>query len=153
MNFTSKRPAIGTVLGISMLLVAATPSASLALAAPTGTASSSARLSASASASVSAFGTGPGIKGTPAGTGAHRWIPLITGDRIAVDAKGGIVAARPAKGREDIPIRVETRDGHAYALPDDARDLVRSGRVDRRLFDITTLSTPAYADRHDLRLI
>ncbi|MFI2304539.1 hypothetical protein ACH5AL_37815, partial [Actinacidiphila glaucinigra] len=88
-----------------MLLVAATPSASLALAAPTGTASSSARLSASASASasVSAFGTGPGIKGTAAGTGAHRWIPLITGDRIAVDAKGGIVGARPAKGREDIP--------------------------------------------------
>ncbi|WP_405771286.1 S8 family serine peptidase [Actinacidiphila glaucinigra] len=149
MKFTSKRPAFGTVLGISMLLVAATSSASLALAAPTGTASSAAQLSASASA----FGTGPEIKGASAGAGVQRWIPLITGDRIAVDAKGEIVAARPAEGREDIPIRVETRDGHTYALPDDARDLVRSGRVDRRLFDITTLSTPAYADRHDLRLI
>ncbi|WUD78326.1 S8 family peptidase [Streptomyces sp. NBC_00510] len=132
-----------------MLLVAATPSASLALSAPTGTASSAAQLSASASA----FGTGPEIKGTPAGTGAHRWIPLITGDRIAVNAKGEIVAARPAKGREDIPIRVETRDGHTYAMPDDARSLVQSGRVDRRLFDITTLSSPAYEQRHDLRLI
>ncbi|MFJ9915762.1 peptidase S8, partial [Actinacidiphila glaucinigra] len=136
-------------MGLSMLLVAATPPASLALAAPTGTASSAAQLSASALA----FGTGPAIKGTSAGAGVHRWIPLITGDRIAVDAKGGIVAVHPAKGREDIPIRVETRDGHTYALPDDARSLVRSGRVDRRLFDITTLSTPAYADRHDLRLI
>ncbi|MFB7288286.1 S8 family peptidase [Actinacidiphila glaucinigra] len=151
MKFTSKRPAIGTVLGISMLVVAATPSASLALATPTGTASSTTQLSASASAS--AFGTGAEIKGVPAGSGTQRWIPLITGDRVAVDAKGTIVSVRPAKGREDIPIRVETRDGHTYALPDDARDLVRSGRVDRRLFDITTLSAPAYADRHDLRLI
>ncbi|MFB7287301.1 S8 family peptidase [Actinacidiphila glaucinigra] len=134
-----------------MLVVAATPSASLALAAPTGTASSAAQLSASASAS--AFGTGAEIKGVPAGGGAQRWIPLVTGDRVAVDAKGAIVSVRPAEGREDIPIRVETRDGHTYALPDDARELVRSGRVDRRLFDITTLSAPAYADRHDLRLI
>ncbi|MFE2538879.1 S8 family serine peptidase, partial [Actinacidiphila glaucinigra] len=151
MKFTSKRPAIGTVLGISMLVVAATPSASLALATPTGTASSTAQLSASASAST--FGTSAEIKGVPAGSGTQRWIPLITGDRVAVDAKGTIVSVRPAKGREDIPIRVETRDGHTYALPDDARELVRSGRVDRRLFDITTLSAPAYADRHDLRLI
>ncbi|SNT07449.1 S8 family peptidase [Actinacidiphila glaucinigra] len=151
MKFTSKRPAIGTVLGISMLVVAATPSASLALATPTGTASSTTQLSAPASAST--FGTGAEIKGVPAGSGTQRWIPLVTGDRVAVDAKGTIVSVRPAAGREDIPIRVETRDGHTYALPDDARDLVRSGRVDRRLFDITTLSAPAYADRHDLRLI
>ncbi|WP_431968237.1 S8 family peptidase [Actinacidiphila sp. bgisy160] len=149
MKFTSKRPAIGTVLGISMLLVAATPSASLALATPIGTASSA----ASSPASASAFGTGAEIRATSVATGAQRWIPLITGDRIAVNAKGEIVGARPGKGREDIPIRVESRDGHIYALPDDARDLVRSGRVDRRLFDITTLSSAAYADRHDLRLI
>ncbi|MFI2302552.1 peptidase S8, partial [Actinacidiphila glaucinigra] len=118
-----------------MLLVAATPSASLALAAPGGTASSA----ASSPAWTPAPGTGIGTKEAAEGTGAHRWIPLITGDRIAVDAKGGIVGARPAKGREDIPIRVESRDGHTYALPDDARALVESGRVDRRLFDITTL--------------
>ncbi|MGW3690264.1 S8 family peptidase [Streptomyces sp. NPDC005125] len=149
MKFTSKRPAIGTVLGISMLLVAATPSVSLALATPAGSASSA----TPSSASASTFGSGPEIEAASAGAGVHRWIPLITGDRIAVNAKGEIVAARPAKGREDIPIRVETRDGHAYALPDDALGLVRSGRVDRRLFDITTLSTPAYAQRHDLRLI
>ncbi|MEU0187757.1 hypothetical protein ABZ312_42505, partial [Streptomyces sp. NPDC006207] len=70
-----------------------------------------------------------------------------------MNAKGEVVAARPAKGREDIPIRVETRDGHTYAVPDDARSLVQSGRVDRRLFDVTTLSGPAYEQRHDLRLI
>ncbi|MEU0188016.1 peptidase S8, partial [Streptomyces sp. NPDC006207] len=134
-------------MGISLLLVAATPSVSVALSAPTGTASSATPFSASA------FGTGPEVKGAAAGTGVHRWIPLITGDRIAVNAKGEIVAARPAKGREDIPIRVETRDGHTYAMPDDARDLVQSGRVDRQLFDVTTLSGPAYEQRHDLRLI
>ncbi|WP_431946929.1 S8 family peptidase [Actinacidiphila sp. bgisy167] len=151
MKFTSKRPAVGTVLGISMLLVAATPSASLALSGPTATASSPAPFPASAS--VPAFPADSTSTGAAAATGGQRWIPLVTGDRIAVNAKGEIVGARPAKGREGIPIRVESRDGHTYALPDDARDLVRSGRVDRRLFDITTLSSPAYADRRDLRLI
>ncbi|KOV57643.1 hypothetical protein ADL00_26770 [Streptomyces sp. AS58] len=132
-----------------MLVVAANPSASLAFATPASTASSATPFSAS----VSAFGTASEIEGTPTGTAVHRWIPLITGDRIAVNAKGEIVAARLAKGREGIAIRVETRDGHTYAMPDDARALVQSGQVDRRLFDITTLSAPAYAHRHDLRLI
>ncbi|MCX4912005.1 hypothetical protein [Streptomyces sp. NBC_00687] len=38
-------------------------------------------------------------------------------------------------------------------MPDDARGLVYSGRADRHLFDITTLSTPLYAQHQDLGLI
>ncbi|MFE0632572.1 S8 family serine peptidase [Streptomyces sp. NPDC058864] len=136
MKLTSIRPAFGTAVGLGMLLVAVTPSAALAGPTPTNVPAGPTQVSTHAP-------TGPG----------HRWIPLITGDRVAVNGKGDIVAARSAKGREDIPIRVETRDGHTYAVPDDARGLVESGRVDRRLFDITTLSTPAYAQRKDLRLI
>lgn len=142
----TKRPALGAVLGISLLLVAGTPSVSLALGAPTAVGSST------APAMPSTGGPGAEIGKTSTGT-AQRWIPLITGDRIAVDAKGTVVSAMPAKGREDIPIRVESAGGHVFAMPDDARSLVQSGRLDRSLFDITTLSTPDYTKRDDLRLI
>ncbi|MFI5998481.1 S8 family peptidase [Streptomyces sp. NPDC051362] len=129
-----------------MLLVATTPSASLALGASTGTASSS-----------NAVLTPPHTQTPHAdkanAPGTHRWIPLVTGDRIAVNAKNEMVSVRPAKGREDIPIHVETLAGHTYALPGDAMPLIESGRLDRRLFDITTLNTPDYAQRRDLRLI
>ncbi|WP_328884878.1 S8 family peptidase [Streptomyces sp. NBC_00316] len=83
----------------------------------------------------------------------RRWIPLITGDRIEVNEKGEIVSLRRAEGREDMAIRVETVGGHTYAMPDDARSLVQSGRLDRQLFDVTAQSAPAYADRQGLRLI
>ncbi|MEU8795889.1 S8 family serine peptidase [Streptomyces sp. NPDC048643] len=127
-------------MAISMMLIATTPSTSLALAGPSNT------------GSPSPLGSTPRTSPTESSP-AQRWIPLITGDRIAVDSKGRALSVRSAEGREDIPIRVETVGGHTYALPDDARRLVDNGRLDRRLFDITTLSTPAYAQRQDVRLI
>ncbi|WP_234389037.1 hypothetical protein [Streptomyces sp. AS58] len=51
------------------------------------------------------------------------------------------------------PILRETLNGHTYPVPADARGLIQDGRLNRRLFDITTLSSPAYAHRQDLRLI
>ncbi|WP_374772224.1 S8 family peptidase [Streptomyces sp. NBC_01310] len=139
MRFEFTRPAFSTVVGISLLLVAGTPSTSLALAGPAGT--------ASPSASTSSL---PG-KGAPAD--AQQWIPLITGDRVAVNAKGEVVARYPAKGREDIPLFTETVGRHTYAVPADARALINSGRLDRRLFDVTTLSSSFYAKHQDVRLI
>ncbi|MFI1445014.1 S8 family peptidase [Streptomyces fructofermentans] len=134
------------MVGISMLLAALTSSVSPALADPPGPAPSPAPVSPSA--------FGPDAKAKGASTGpVHRWIPLITGDRIGVNAQGEIRSVRPARGREHIPIRTETIGKHTYAMPDDARGLVHSGRVDRRLFDITTLSLPAYAQRPGLNLI
>ncbi|MFI1279438.1 S8 family peptidase [Streptomyces sp. NPDC020858] len=139
MRFEFTRPAFSTVVGISMLLVAGTPSTSLALASPAGTASPSASTSS--------------LPGKAAPAGAQHWIPLITGDRVAVNAKGEVVARYPTKGREDIPIFTETVGKHAYAVPADARALIDSGRLDRRLFDVTTLSSPFYAKHQDVRLI
>ncbi|MFF1451010.1 S8 family serine peptidase [Streptomyces sp. NPDC058274] len=95
----------------------------------------------------------PAVAGNSAGTpsaaaadanGARHWITLITGDRIAVDDKGEPVTVERPAGRKDIPIQVERVDGHTYAVPVDAEELVRTGRVDRRLFDLTTLSRPEY---------
>ncbi|MFF3878370.1 S8 family serine peptidase [Streptomyces sp. NPDC001978] len=131
----------GAAVAISMLLVTATASTSLALADPNITAASPIPVPTSM----------PGSK-APA-DGVQRWIPLITGDQVAVNAKGGVASVRPAKGREDIPLFTDTVRGHTYAVPADAQSLVQSGRLDRRLFDITTLSSPAYAQRHDLRVI
>ncbi len=87
--------------------------------------------------------------------GARTWVTLVTGDRVAVDAKGNPVAIRPAEGRERIPVQVERRGGHAYVIPLDARRLISRGTVDRRLFDVTTLSRPEYvaSQREGVRLI
>ncbi|MGP3985140.1 S8 family peptidase [Streptomyces sp. KR80] len=85
---------------------------------------------------------------------AH-WITLITGDRVAVDAKGKPVSIRHAKGREHIPVQIRRTSDHSYVVPRDAQQLIRQGRVDQRLFDVTTLSRPEYREAHrdGLRLI
>ncbi|WP_254392959.1 S8 family serine peptidase, partial [Streptomyces buecherae] len=86
---------------------------------------------------------------------ARTWVTLVTGDRVAVDAKGRPATFQPAKGREHIPVQVERRGGHAYVIPLDARRLIVRGTVDRRLFDVTTLSRPEYvaSQRAGVRLI
>ncbi|WP_347178143.1 S8 family serine peptidase [Streptomyces sp. LX-29] len=83
------------------------------------------------------------------------WITLITGDRVAVDAAGQPVALERGKGREHIPVQIQRVNGHVYAVPLDAQRLIGSGRVDQRLFDLTTLSKPEYRERMSsgLRLV
>ncbi|WP_407705994.1 S8 family peptidase [Streptomyces yaizuensis] len=72
----------------------------------------------------------------------HR-ITLITGDRVLVDAKGRITGFERPEDRRRIPIRTHTQQGRTYAIPLDAQRLISSGRLDRQLFDITELSSPA----------
>ncbi|MGW2178998.1 S8 family peptidase [Streptomyces sp. NPDC001732] len=69
----------------------------------------------------------------------HR-LTLITGDRVTVDAKGRIVDFRAAKGREHIPVQRQIHNGHTLLVPADAHRLISSGKLDRRLFDVTELS-------------
>ncbi|MFD5703483.1 S8 family peptidase [Streptomyces lasiicapitis] len=85
----------------------------------------------------------------------HLTLTLVTGDRVTVDPKGRLTGFRPAKGREHIPVRTRTADGHTLVLPYDATRLIAEGRVDRRLFDVTELSREATrADRKNgLKLI
>ncbi|WP_444545159.1 S8 family peptidase [Streptomyces atratus] len=71
---------------------------------------------------------------------ARHQLTLITGDRVSVDAKGRVVGFRPAKGRENIPVQRQIHDGHTLLVPADAHQLISSGKLDRRLFDVTELN-------------
>ncbi|WP_436850527.1 S8 family peptidase [Streptomyces griseoloalbus] len=71
---------------------------------------------------------------------ATHHITLITGDRVAVDAKGRVVGLERAEGRENIPVQIRKADGHTYVLPADVSRLIASGKLDQRLFDITELN-------------
>ena len=73
---------------------------------------------------------------------AHR-ITLITGDRVAVDAKGRVIGLERAAGREKIPVQIRKIDGHTLVIPADAARLVSSGKLDQRLFDVTELNKAA----------
>ncbi|WP_189933825.1 S8 family peptidase [Streptomyces aurantiogriseus] len=87
----------------------------------------------------------PGAGGVPAQTSLkapHR-ITLITGDRVAVDAGGRVVALERAEGRGHIPVQIRKVDGHTLVVPADAAGLIAAGKLDRRLFDITELNTSA----------
>jgi subtilisin family serine protease len=82
--------------------------------------------------------------GRAGGNGATTWVTLITGDRVGMSADGKPVALEHGKGREHIPVELRTAKGHTYAVPLDAVRLIEQNRVDRRLFDVTTLNRPEY---------
>ncbi len=78
--------------------------------------------------------------------GKHR-VTLITGDRVALDAKGRVVGVE-AEGREHIPVQVRRADGHTLVVPADAARLVATGTLDQRLFDVTELNKTATRTAH-----
>ncbi|MEV7399399.1 S8 family serine peptidase [Streptomyces sp. NPDC091267] len=88
-------------------------------------------------------------------SGARHQLTLITGDHVTVDARGRVVSFRPAAGREHIPVQRQLRDGHTLLVPADAHRLIGSGKLDRRLFDITELNRAANrrAQKSGLKLI
>ncbi|MFD0973301.1 S8 family serine peptidase [Plantactinospora endophytica] len=78
---------------------------------------------------------------------------MITGDRVEVRADGS-AAFEPGPGRSGIRAFTSRAGGHLHVLPMDAEPLVRAGRVDARLFDVTGLIQLGYDDRRkDLPLI
>ena len=79
-------------------------------------------------------GTGAGFA-----TGTGTTVTLITGDRITTHGQG--VSVQRGPGRAKIRFLSETIGGHRYVIPSDALALLRTGRVDKRLFDVTELAT------------
>ncbi|AMW08195.1 hypothetical protein A4E84_00765 [Streptomyces qaidamensis] len=75
-------------------------------------------------------------------------VTLLTGDTVDVDGNGRVVEVRPGKGRSGIGYSVRRFAGHTYVVPLDASRLLGSGRLDRRLFDVTKLVEDGYDDAH-----
>jgi len=64
------------------------------------------------------------------------------------------VAIEPTPGRTDVSFLTSRHGGHLRVVPTDALPLLRAGRLDSRLFDVTTLLESGYDDRRaDLPLL
>ncbi|MER7404847.1 S8 family serine peptidase [Streptomyces sp. NPDC000070] len=75
-------------------------------------------------------------------------VTLLTGDTVGLDRNGRVVEVRPGKGRSGIGYSVRRFAGHTYVVPLDATRLLGSGKLDRRLFDVTQLVADGYDDAH-----
>ncbi|GAB2811808.1 S8 family peptidase [Lentzea nigeriaca] len=72
-------------------------------------------------------------------------VTLITGDRVGL-AGGRVVRYVPGPGRSDVPVRTYTENGRQHVVPADALPLVTNGKLDPRLFDVTSLVEFGYDD-------
>ncbi len=82
---------------------------------------------------------------------AEQPVTLITGDRVFVQTRPSappLLRLEPGAGRRRIQFFQYVSREHAYVLPSDAAPLVASGRLDRRLFDVTVLLANGYGDLH-----
>ncbi|MDR7277993.1 S8 family serine peptidase [Catenuloplanes atrovinosus] len=80
-------------------------------------------------------------------------VTLITGDRVTVTA-GDKVSVLPGPGRSGTIFLTDRDGGRLTVTPADALPLVRTGRLDPRLFQVSTLIEFGYDDRRaDLPLI
>ncbi|MFF2365453.1 S8 family serine peptidase [Streptomyces sp. NPDC058122] len=86
---------------------------------------------------------------TDAGTGQHT-VTLLTGDVVRVTGTGDgkqtadITRAPGATGG----VRTETVDGDLYVYPDEVLPYLAANRLDKRLFDVTSLIEQGYDDAH-----
>lgn len=123
----------GTAFGIAavLALVGLTATATVTSAAPITT------------AGPSTVSPSPGGLPKPAAR-----VTLLTGDTVCLDRSGQVVEVRPGKGRNGVGYSVRRFAGHTYVVPLDATRLLGSGRLDRRLFDVTQLVEDGYDDAH-----
>jgi subtilisin family serine protease len=82
---------------------------------------------------------------TPPDAAADHTLTLVTGDQVLL-RQGKPVSVRAAEGREHVSFTAYTSKGRNHVVPTDVLDLVATGRVDQRLFDITTLLEFGYDD-------
>ncbi|TDB96131.1 peptidase S8 [Micromonospora fluostatini] len=110
--------------------------------------------SAAPAASPGQPGAAPPAGTAPATPARPATVTLITGDRVTLHPTGAL-AVRPADGRDKLRFLIQREAGRVSVLPQDALPLIRTGKVDRRLFDITTLVDAGYDDarRDDLPLL
>jgi subtilisin family serine protease len=111
-------------------------------------------------AAAMAVGLGPAVAagppGTPDGVKSVRQKPsvsvtLLTGDRVILaggDAKRAIIVPAKESRANGRSFQRFMADGHLYVIPSDLRQHIASGKLDRRLFDVTGLIKARYDDKH-----
>ncbi|MEV0352486.1 hypothetical protein AB0H88_42595 [Nonomuraea sp. NPDC050680] len=81
-----------------------------------------------------------------------RTVTLVTGDKVTVTSPTSAIV-EPGAGREKATFLTDEARGRLRVLPVDAAPLVRAGRLDPRLFDVTGLleqgGGPRHRDRRD----
>jgi subtilisin family serine protease len=78
-------------------------------------------------------------------------VTLVTGDKVLLGHDRQVVAIQPGEGRQKMVFKTaRTADGHQMVVPEDAFEPLAAGRLDRRLFDVTTLLEFGYRDRMPL---
>ncbi|WP_406260253.1 S8 family serine peptidase [Actinacidiphila glaucinigra] len=111
------------------------------------------------SATVATGAVAPASAQAPSGSAARTPAPqdrtttvrLITGDRVTVsDAANGrkTASVQRAPGREKVFFQIAEKEGALTVLPSDAAVLVRTGRLDADLFDVTALVAQGYDEAH-----
>ncbi|GIG61755.1 serine protease [Longispora fulva] len=105
----------------------------------------------SASPGVATAAPPPAPADVPAGQ--IRSVTLVTGDRVTV--AGERVTVAMGSGRTHVGYMITKADGHLRVTPVDALDGLRDGKLDPRLFDVTSLIDFGYDDarRADLPLL
>ncbi|MBC7273295.1 MAG: hypothetical protein H5T76_32140, partial [Streptomyces sp.] len=149
------RLAATVAAGLTLTVGAVTPVAA-------GTAESPATTAGQATVTLAGAGIGSGASagggagsdasaGLGAGPGATATVRLITGDRVTVvtGADGRRTASvEPGEGRRGVLFRTIEEEGRLTVLPSDAAELVTAGRLDRGLFDVTSLVDQRYDEAH-----
>ncbi|MEU0882690.1 S8 family serine peptidase [Lentzea sp. NPDC005914] len=78
-------------------------------------------------------------------------VTLVTGDKVLLGQGQQVVAIQPGDGRKGMTFKTHRgADGHTTVVPKDAFGPLAAGRLDRRLFDVTTLLEFGYRDRMPL---
>ncbi|WP_282696550.1 S8 family serine peptidase [Streptomyces sp. CC208A] len=84
----------------------------------------------------------------PAGPSATHQVTLVTGDVVTVttgaDGKQTAEVRRPADATGGVKLRQV--EGDLFVVPDEAEQLLGTGRLDRRLFNVTDLIEMGYDD-------
>ncbi|MEV4116345.1 S8 family serine peptidase [Nonomuraea sp. NPDC049695] len=95
----------------------------------------------------------PPSAGTQPLAAVSRTVTLISGDRVTVTGEPGAVI-EAGDGRKGVTFITDESGGRLRVVPSDAVPLLKAGRLDSRLFDVTTLLEYGYDDRRkDLPLV